>query len=123
MKYVLLFRCRDFFIDDQITPADKKSPLLDIQTKTQSTENPPKLQTTTVSAGSVPKSSAFIKMKSYNTVSAKLAPKPSDKKEGDIPEISIKYTRNKIIYSENLMTWVFIAVVKAIKEGLARVAY
>ena len=38
MKYVITYRCRDFFIDDKVTPVEKPSPLLTVvQTDTKKT--------------------------------------------------------------------------------------
>ena len=61
MKYVRIYKCRDFFIDTQITP--HASPFV----KT----TPPK-NTTESEKTAPPKSKAFAKLKTYNTVSSKV---------------------------------------------------
>jgi hypothetical protein len=110
MKYVILFRCRDFFMDNQITPDNMHSPLLDIaDTSDNSTPNEP------VGSCKEPaiKSSAFAKLKNYSTISAKATGQDSiggRRKTGDELVSNAnesvrktteekKHTRNKIIYS------------------------
>ena len=61
MKYVRIYKCRDFFIDTQITP--DPSPFV----KT----TPPK-NTTESEKTALPRSKAFAKLKTYNTVSSKV---------------------------------------------------
>jgi hypothetical protein len=97
MKYVSTFRCRDFFVDEAITPTP--SPLLavhfaDAQPKTAAPQPDTKKSTK-------PKleSTAFAKFKQYNTVSTKI--EPSAKKDtitnrfvnaGKMRNISILHT-------------------------------
>jgi len=104
MKYVLLFKCRDFFIDDQITPENTLSPLLSIYHKPEPPKNTDN-QSIKMVENPVLKSTAFAKLKTYNTVSGKLSSNDTEKPVGDkssdiLPEKKEKdYTRNKIIYS------------------------
>ena len=113
MKYVLLYRCRDFFIDNQITPKDKHSPLLD---------NKPEQATADTSIAKpnekpLLKSLAFAKLKNYNTVSGKLSSSNNqpDQKESDKPDEN-KYTRNKIIYSGKISNFTFLQKPKVVKH-------
>jgi len=71
MKYVRIYKCRDFFMDTQITPESKPSPFIarpkekeELSTE-KSTTNPDKI--------TIQKSKAFAKLKQYNTVSSKVA--------------------------------------------------
>ena len=132
MKYVLLYKCRDFFIDDEIMPENMISPLLSILTKPEKHDNSEKtIRTTDRSSSSVGfreisadglssndnestnlqsnpvlKSSAFAKLKSYNTVSEKLisVDKPIENRTTK-PEKN--YIRNKIIYSGKISNFYF----------------
>lgn len=126
MKYVLMFRCRDFFIDDKITPETMHSPLLDIHNKP---DTPPETDTTTtdVKPSETPalKSSAFAKLKSYNTVSGKLntdnskkqgAERSSKNDEKTESEEEKKYTRNKIIYSGKISNFNLLQTPKVVKR-------
>lgn len=125
MKYVLMFRCRDFFIDDKITPENMHSPLLNkpdtpVEKDTTSTNVKP-------SETPALKSSAFAKLKSYNTVSGKLNTDNSkkqvgersskdDKKKESEEEEEKKYTRNKIIYSGKISNFNLLQTPKVVKR-------
>ena len=120
MKYVLLYRCRDFFLDDQITPENKHSPLLNISSKSEpSTETTTNDESITKTSEKPPalKSSAFAKLKNYNTVSGKLISLNSqtDKNESDKPD-ERKYTRNKIIYYGKISNFNFLQKTKVVKH-------
>lgn len=119
MKYVLLYRCRDFFIDDQVTPKNKPSPLLNISRKPESDAS------TTATDNSITKpiekpalkSSAFAKLKNYNTVSVKISSPNTkiDQKESNKSEEK-NYTRNKIIYSGKISNYSFLQNTKVVKH-------
>ena len=96
MKYVITFRCRDFFMDNQYTLDNVPSPLFSVH---NTTDNDTTVNSTVVKPSSQPiKSTAFAKLKNYNTVSAKL--KPTDNNTNtDTPVEQPKYARNKVIYS------------------------
>lgn len=119
MKYVLMFRCRDFFIDDKITPENMHSPLLTIHNKQ---DTPLETNTTATDAKprepAVLKSSSFAKLKSYNTVSGKLNTDNSKKTtEGNKAESEEKkYTRNKIIYSGKISNFKLLQTPKVVKH-------
>jgi hypothetical protein len=116
MRYVLMFRCRDFFIDDKITPENMHSPLLN------KSDTPPETNTTTTDVKprepAVLKSSAFAKLKSYNTVSGKLntdnSKKPSEGNKAESEEK--KYTRNKIIYAGKISNFKLLQTQKMVKR-------
>lgn len=97
MKYVITFRCRDFFMDDQFTLDHSPSPLFSVYNTTESDTT----ISTTANKPSAPpiKSNAFAKLKNYNTVSAKLTKSADTADTADKPVETQKYTRNKIIYS------------------------
>jgi hypothetical protein len=111
-----MFRCRDFFIDDKITPENMHSPLLN------KPDTPPETNTTTTDVKprepAVLKSSAFAKLKSYNTVSAKFntdnSKKPSEGNKEESEEK--KYTRNKIIYSGKISNFKLLQTQKVVKR-------
>jgi len=116
MKYVLLYRCRDFFIDDQLTPENKHSPLLDIINKPDSEA----ADTSAEKPKEAPlalKSSAFAKLKNYNTVSGKLidANNKMDNKETEKTNEK-KYARNKIIHSGKISNFTLLQTPKVNKR-------
>jgi len=115
MKYVLLYRCRDFFIDDQVLPKDKHSPLLNIN----STSGQVSTDTSIAKPSEKPalKSSAFAKLKNYNTVSGKVSSSnlQTDKTDSDKPDEQ-NYTRNKIIHSGKISNFTFLQTTKLVKQ-------
>lgn len=99
MKYVITFRCRDFFMDDQFTFNHLPSPLFTIYNT--DTENIAKKNQNTPQNTPL-KNNAFAKLKNYNTISSKvmklsdnIIPRNNDSPSND----STNHTRNKIIYS------------------------
>lgn len=62
MKYARIYKCRDFFIDTDITP--EPSPFIRKPKKDESKEP---------NGSSIPKSKAFAKLKTYNNVSSKVS--------------------------------------------------
>jgi hypothetical protein len=101
MKYVRIYRCRDFFVDNCETPEDKLSPLLDSQEKIEKKpeEKKPEEKKEVKESKKLP----FANFKSYNTVSKKLKDEKKDekndeKKEEKKDEKEEKhYIRNKFI--------------------------
>jgi hypothetical protein len=72
MKYVVVFQCQDFFMDEHIVPQDKPSPLLklveeDKPEKSLEEANNEKLDK------EILKSGPFAKFKNYNKVSSKVS--------------------------------------------------
>ena len=67
MKYVMTFRCYDFFMDELERPEDKPSQLLKLRAEEEKkpASNKPKSENTI-------RDGPFAKLKTYNTVSAKL---------------------------------------------------
>jgi hypothetical protein len=112
MKYVLLYRCRDFFIDNQLTPENKHSPLLDINTRPEepSRDIPSEKPKETL------KSSAFAKLKNYNTISGKLTnANKNDENESEKTDEK-KYMRNKIIHSGKISNFSLLQTPKVVKH-------
>lgn len=107
MKYVTLFRCRDFFVDNKETPEDKQSPLLpvidgELYELIQKEKNRGTLEFAKEENVNTNKKSAFVKFKSYNTASDKLTKKsipelalPAIKQNAKIP-VSIKMPQIKL---------------------------
>ncbi len=93
MKYVRIYRCRDFFVDNLETPHENPSPLLDIQQKKDEKKYEKKDEKT--------KKSPFATFKSYNTGTNKLIKKDekitkNDNKDTKKEDEKI-YIRNKFI--------------------------
>jgi hypothetical protein len=74
MKYVITFRCRDFFVDETILPEDNPSGIT-AKHEMERREEKQKKQSDTTSSGvkekGIDNKNAFAKFKSYNTVSTK----------------------------------------------------
>lgn len=90
MKYVTTYRCRDFFVDNQETPENHPSPLLEpVKTKEVVVKKEESV---------VPKKSApFAKFKSYNMVNSKVKEEEKKKKEEKEEKDDKIYIRNKFI--------------------------
>jgi hypothetical protein len=67
MKYVRIYKCRDFFMDTHITPESRPSPFI---LRSKEKEDPPKEPSEKIT---IQKSKAFAKLKQYNTVSSKVS--------------------------------------------------
>lgn len=67
MKYVRIYKCRDFFMDTHITPESKPSPFI-VRPK----DDPTKESKDPSEKTTIPKSRAFAKLKQYNAVSSKI---------------------------------------------------
>lgn len=75
MKYVLIYKCRDFFIDDEITPVGEPSPMIKIHS-----EEPKKVEKEKVKKQ---EGKSFVKFKNYT------------KNISSVPEK--EYSRNRFI--------------------------
>jgi electron transfer flavoprotein alpha subunit len=72
MKYVRIYKCRDFFMDTHITPESSPSPFIVRSKDKEENDNTSKETSTTSEKMTIPKSKAFAKLKQYNTVSSKI---------------------------------------------------
>jgi hypothetical protein len=77
MKYVIMFRCRDFFMDEHVLPENTQSGIIAryaeeerAEKEKKQAENGDKAKTKEKSVGNESKA-AFAKFKSYNSVSSK----------------------------------------------------
>jgi hypothetical protein len=72
MKYVVIFRCRDFFVDEHLLPENAVSGMIRAH---ETQEKAAKQESTKKNGGEIQfkpsENPAFAKFKSYNTVSAK----------------------------------------------------
>jgi hypothetical protein len=86
MKYVRIYRCRDFFVDNLETPEENPSPLLDSQEKKEEKKE------------EKTKKSPFATFKSYNTIANKVVKKDEKITNKDAKKEDEKiYIRNKFI--------------------------
>ena len=84
MKYVLTFFCRDFFVDDQVTPENSPSPLIEIHYAIPKINKPKQDSTSTNTLQSAP----FAKFKNYS--------KSTDNTQiNNITKLDNEYNRNK----------------------------
>ena len=100
MKYVTVYRCFDFFMDDEITPEDKQSKLIKIHFQDEKKESAQTKQNDTTSDPKLPKAlkidnSAFAKFKNYS--------KKTENTNVNSGENKKEYIRNKFISLGKLM--------------------
>lgn len=88
MKYVVIFGCRDFFLDNQYT--DTESPFLEIYEKPDKPTIPNNDETKTKIDTNL---KVFAKLKNYNTVSSKVKPSqiPPSKVNPVLQQIASKF--------------------------------
>jgi hypothetical protein len=92
MKYVRIYRCRDFFVDNLETPEENPSPLLDIQEKNGGKKEEK------LNEKKETKKSPFATFKNYNTASNKIVKKDNkDNKDNNKEDDNKIYIRNKFI--------------------------
>jgi hypothetical protein len=87
MKYVMMFCCRDFFMDDLITPKDSPSPLIKIHAEEPEKKDKVKKITNRTSANG-----HFAKLKDYKKIDKK--PNPLDesvKKDAEVEHITNRF--------------------------------
>lgn len=102
MKYVLLFKCRDFFVDNQITP--KSSPLIKILLEEETKPKEIPNSKNTKFATSL-KDAPFAKFKNY-AKPAENNVNQSDKIKDRIT-MPIEYNRNRFIYLGKITNFMF----------------
>lgn len=113
MKYVTVYRCFDFFMDDEITPEDKPSKMIKIHFHEYKKESVKTTRDNVENDTKIPKSlkidnSAFAKFKNYS----KKTEKPTDNNEKKTTDAGSEpkkeYVRNKFISLGKLMNIEFI---------------
>lgn len=113
MKYVTVYRCFDFFMDDEITPEDKPSKMIKIHFQEDKKESVKPTRDNVENDTKLPKplkidNSAFAKFKNYS----KKTEKPNDNNEkkttDTVSEPKKEYVRNKFISLGKLMNIDFI---------------
>ena len=96
MKYVTMYRCRDFFVDNQETPENHPSPLLEPEKTIDLEKTKENVKNEEIKSK---KSAPFAKFKSYNMANSKV--KQDENKKGEKGEKEEKeekiYIRNKFI--------------------------
>lgn len=111
MKYVCVFRCRDFFVDEQVTPEYCPSALLSIRLQEEKKEAVYKK--TKIDAMLGTKSGPFAKFKNYTKISDPIAASVAPKKTINLPKIAIpskdtggkEYACNKFIHLGKMSNW------------------
>lgn len=105
MKYVLTFICRDFFVDNQITP--KSSPLIKILLE-EETKPKDSLNNKNPKFMNDLKDAPFAKFKNYAKSAEKSAVNQSMVDELTLPKVDVEYTRNRFIYLGKMSNFMFI---------------
>jgi len=125
MKYVMVFRCRDLFMDNHLTPEERDSPLIKLQLEEENAEKEKKKQNNTNSIDpNLLKNAPFAKLKKYNTAPSSstqtnnnnATEKETEKeKEKNEPHIT-----NKFIYLGKIVNFSFMP--KKIKSNRNHIA-
>jgi len=101
MKYVMTFCCRDFFVDDQITPKDSPSPLIKIHAEElEKKDKVKKVANRTNNASKSP----FAKLKDYK----KIDQKTCNDNKNIIKESQHEYNTNRFICLGKTINFQFI---------------
>ena len=113
MKYVTVYRCFDFFMDDEITPEDKPSKMIKIHFHEDKKESVKTTKDDAASDSKLPKplkidNSAFAKFKNYSKKTEKLTDNNEKKTSDKGSEKKKEYVRNKFISLGKLMNIEFI---------------
>jgi hypothetical protein len=108
MKYVRVFSCRDLFVDDEVTPDDNPSPLIELQKIDEKNEK----QTKKEKLGNIGieedvlKKAPFAKLKKYKFEISDKNPMEWKKEKEEIKFVN--NNRNKFIYMGKLLNFSFI---------------
>ena len=95
MKYVMTYYCRDFFMDDGVTPIDKASPLIKIHMDEPEKKN------------DVKKNNMKKTLNKINTLSQKFSKQKNQQKSNQIIEPSIT-NKNRFIYLGKIINFKFL---------------
>jgi len=116
MKYVRVFSCRDLFIDDEVTPSDEPSPLIQLQKIDEKNEKQTKKEKL-ANIGieeDVLKKAPFAKLKKYKFEIPDKTPMEWKKEKEEKKEIKfVNNNRNKFIYMGKLLNFSFIQKIPA----------
>ena len=108
MKYVTLYRCVEFFIDEHVLPESKKSSLMMLLQDEKIESKDEKIESKEKDFKKILKAAPFAKLKSY-----RLDLKTSDKKE-----LEIQREQNKFINMGKIMNYSFLKVPEKKKVDL-----
>ena len=113
MKYVTVYRCFDFFMDDEITPEDKPSKMIKIHFLEDKKESVKPTRDNVENDTKLPKplkidNSAFAKFKNYSKKTEKPTDNNEKKTSDKVSEPKKEYVRNKFISLGKLMNIDFI---------------
>jgi hypothetical protein len=113
MKYVTVYRCFDFFMDDEITPEDKPSKMIKIHFQEDKKESVKPTRDNVENDTKLPKplkidNSAFAKFKNYSKKTEKPTDNNEKKTSDKVSEPKKEYVRNKFISLGKLMNIDFI---------------
>jgi hypothetical protein len=118
MKYVLVFRCRDLFIDNYLTPDERDSPLIQVQINEENAEKEKKKENNIHPINpDLLKNAPFAKLKKHNTNSQLNRSDPESEKEKE----KIHYT-NKFIYLGKILNFSFMPKKTVRKNNIAKCA-
>ena len=123
MKYVIVFRCRDLFMDNHLTPEERDSPLIQLQLDEENAEKEKKKQNISIIDPNLLKNAPFAKLKKYNAPNPNQATgrninnnnNTNDEKEKQEPHIT-----NKFIYLGKIANFSFMP--KKIKSNRNHIA-
>ena len=105
MKYVLLFHCIHLFVDNEVTPTDKSSPIINALM----VDAPDKSKKKDAPTGIDMKNAPFVKFKKSDSRSSN---KENDKKP------VINYHRNNFVCVGKIINYSFLSPVKPVKNSV-----
>lgn len=112
MKYVIMYYCRDFFMDDGITPKDKASPLIKIHIDEPEKQND-------VKKNNMKKTLNKINTISQNFSAQKNKQKSKQNKQNEKPNIETPITNtNRFIYLGKIINFQFLQSVSKVNTSL-----
>ena len=103
MKYVIVYRCRDFFMDNEITPETSHSPLIQLQKTEEKREKDEKKQDNPKKSISFANDAPFAKLRSYTKKQASTT-NDTGTDTLDKPE----YVRNKFVCLGKMVNFSFL---------------
>ena len=105
MKYVLTFHCIHLFVDNEVTPTDKSSPII----TALMVDAPDKSKKKNATAGIDMKNAPFVKFKKSDS-------RTSDKENDKTPIIN--YHHNKFVCVGKIINYSFLSHIKPVKSSV-----
>lgn len=115
MKYVLMFQCRDFFVDEMVRPENAPSKILKLieEPKKEEENTNPDNASSKISV----KNGPFAKLKNYNMVSSKIEANKNEKDTTNKSEEKKEKHRNRFVNLGKIVNFSFIQKPKKVHKS------